>query len=346
MYKRQGEAGEPLDVGGRGRGRPQQPDDPAGVRPGGLDRGLVEPGEVVAGQRPPGGLVLGVLAELAQVHAQVVLQELHLAGEAQLRGGVGDDPAGRAVGLDPRAPVADVLAVQGDRHLGGTAAHVPDVDEVADDGDAGRGGQHARGEDEVLVDEAAVGKADRVLFQEGPVVQLVDAEGVADELGPLRGPLDHIARGVQPGHPGHVVVLRQLTAYARADGHRRAVLLGGAHEGVGRPRGQDVVAVEEEDVRRGRTRDPVVARGTASAAVLRAVHDLEAGMDGGQLVQRPRGAVGRGVVHGDHLGDDRALGESRGHGLAHEHGVVVRDHHDGNAGSVGAAHPLDPRRPG
>ncbi len=312
---------------------------------GGRDVGLGEGVHVLAGQGPPGGLVLGVPAELAQVHAQVVLKELHPAGAAQHRGGLGEDPGGRAVGLDAGTPVPDVLAVQGDRHLGGAAAHVPDVDEVAGDGDARGRGEHAGGEDEVLVDEPAVGEAQAVFLEEGALVQLVDAERVADELGPVHRPLDHLARCVQSGHPRDVVVLGQLAPYRRADGDRGTVLLGGAHQGVGGPRRQDVVAVEEEDVPAGSGRDPVVARGTAPPAVLRPVHDLETGVDGRQFVQHPRGAVGRGVVHRDDLGDHRALGEGRGNGLAHEPGVVVRDDHDGNRGEVAAVHPEDPRRP-
>lgn len=98
-----------------------------------------------------------------------------------------------------------------------------------------------------------------MLVQEVPVVQLVDTEGVADQCGPVDGLFDDLARRVEAGDPRHVTALRQFAPHAGADRDGRPVLLGGRHQGLRRAGRQDVVAVQEHDVRGGRGRHPVVA---------------------------------------------------------------------------------------
>jgi hypothetical protein len=209
---------------------------------------------------------------------------------------------------------------------------VPDVHPVRDQGDTRGSGEHARGEDDVLVGEAALGEADAVRAQEGGAVELVDAERVVDQARSTRGVRHHGVQRVEACLPGDLAPRRQLPAYAQAAGDLGVRTRGRFEQRVDRAGRQDVVAVQEHHVRRGHRVEPGVAGGAAAAAVDPAADHLQAWLRGGEPVQQARAAVLRAVVDGHHLAHGRPLGECRAHGVRHMGGVVITDHHDGDLG--------------
>ncbi len=127
---------------------------------------------------------------------------------------------------------------------------MPDVHPVGDQGDARGRGQHTRGEDDVLVREAALGEADAVLAQEVGAVELVDAERVVDQARSLRGPRYRGVERVETRLPGHFTPRRQLPAYAQTARDLGVRARRGPEQRVDRAGRQDVVAVQEHHVRR------------------------------------------------------------------------------------------------
>ncbi len=149
-----------------------------------------------------------------------------------------------------------------------------------------------------------------------------------DEGAQLLGGLQDGRFPVEGGLPAHVPALGELAAHADADGDGGAVPLRGGDQGLGGAGRQDVVAVEEHDVRGGGGRDAVVARGAAAAAVLRAAHHPHPGVQGGQFVEHPRRAVAGAVVDRHDLGHHGTLVERGPDGLADQLLVVVGDDDD------------------
>ncbi len=285
---------------------------------------------------PPAPVVLVAQRQLARVHAQLAVEELGPRPARQpFLPGVQQDGVGRAAGARAGLPVVDARAVQRDRQPPGGPADVPDVHPVRDQGDARGGGPHARGEDEVLVGEAAVGEADAVLAQEGRGVELVDAEGVVDQARAARRAREHGGRGVQVRLPRHLAPRGQLPPYAQTARDLGARPGRRGEQGVHRAGREDVVAVQEHHVGRGHRVEPGVARGAAAAAVDGEADHPQARLVGGQPVQQIGAAVRRAVVDGDDLAHGGPLSEGRAHGVGHVGGVVVADDHDGDLGVVG-----------
>ncbi|MCF0091105.1 hypothetical protein B0E37_06224 [Streptomyces sp. MH192] len=254
---------------------------------------LVVRRQVRPGERPPRAPVGGVpQAQLPRVHPHLVLQELgaRLPCEPFLPGAQQD--VVRLPGrLRAGPPVVDARAVQRDRQPVGGAAHVPDVDPVGDEGETRSGRQDARGEDEVLVGEAALGEADAVRAQEAGPVQLVDAQGVVHQPAAGGGPFDHRRARVQLRLPGGLAPRGHLTAHAQPGGDLGPVAPGRAQQGVDGAWRQDVVAVQEHQVGGGRRVDAVVARGAAAPAVDRAADHPQARLPGGECRQQAGAAV-------------------------------------------------------
>ncbi len=288
--------------------------------------------EIRPRELPPRALVGGVAQpQFTQVHPQVVVEELGARGPREfLPPGAQQDLVRLPARLRAGPPVDDAGSVQRDRQPLGGPAHVPDVDPVRDQGDPRVGGQHAGGEDDVLVREAALGEADAVLAQEAGAVELVDAERVVDQARPPRRVRYDGVQRVEARLPGDFAPRGQFPAYAQPARDLRARPRGRREQRVDRARGQDVVAVQEHDVRGGHRVEPGVARGAAAAAVDPAPDHLQAGLRRGEPVEQPGGAVRRAVVDGHDLAHGRALGERRAHGVRHMRGVVVADDHDGD----------------
>jgi hypothetical protein len=116
---------------------------------------------------------------------------------------------------------------------------------------------------------------------------------------------------------------------------------------------QDVVAVEEDDVRAACLRDAVVARGPAPAAVLREPESPYAtGMLGGQPLGHLVRTVRAAVVHDHDLDVPQRLLQHGAYGRRQAGRVVVDDHDDryvrhadGNAGWLAQihVHPINPK---
>ncbi len=167
--------------------------------------------------------------------------------------------------------------------------------------------------------------------EERPLVELVDAQSVPDQLGAVLGGAVDRRLAVEAGLPGDIAVRGQLTAYAGAGRDRGVMFQSGGQQRPGRARGQHVVAVEEHHELSGGGAQAVVARGAAAAAVRVAVDHPQPWFGVGEGVQGGAGAVGGGVVHRDHFGDRFARGPLRecgAHRLADMAGIVEGDDDD------------------
>ncbi len=159
-------------------------------------------------------------------------------------------------------------------------------------------------------------------------VQLVDAQRVVDQTGPLRRVGDQRGLRVQVALPGDLAARGQFAAYAQTRRDLRALFPRRFEQRVHGAGRQHVVAVQEHHVRGARRVDPIVPGAPAAAAVLRAAYDLHARLIGGEAVEEVGAAVGRAVVDGERLQDGRALSECRTHRVRHVGGVVVTDDDD------------------
>ena len=276
----------------------------------------------------PGRRLIVDLQHRRQVQVEVVAQELHVLLDAQaLVTVLGEEAVDAPVDLDPALDVAHLLPTLRDGRLVAQAVDRPPVDDMGDDGQP-TGGRHGLEGEQLVLEEQPFGEADSVVLQQGAAVDLVDGDGVVQQVGQVGQAVDDPLALVQLGTPA--------AGPARAD----VDALGGAADDVGaralrRLEQVDagmalvlVVGVAEHHPGRTGQLDPAVPRGAAAAGVpfqsLVSNSRVVRGEGGHDL----RGLVGRAVVDDDDLHGTQGLLLDRPDGPRQPRHVVVADDDD------------------
>ena len=185
-------------------------------------------------------------------------------------------------------------------------ADPPQVDEVAQDVEPGRGDE-GPGQGRLVLVAQALGEREARVLPELASVDLVDGEDVGQHQRHVgeREPL--AVRCVVELHQPGQALPPVLVALQPADHHVGAGPRDGGHHRLVGPGHQQVVGVEEGEVGAARLRDPPVAGGAQAGVGL--VDDPEPRVLGGVPLGDGDGAVGAAVVDQDRLEPGVGLGQ-------------------------------------
>ena len=213
------------------------------------------------------GLVVH-LEHRRQVEVQVVAQELQvldLLDPVQSAGG--EERVDAPVDLDAALDVAGLVAPLRDRRLLAQAVDVPAVDHLRNDGEP-TGGRHGLEGEQLVLEQQALGEAQAVVPEQGGPVDLVDGDGVVEQVGEVGEALGHLQVRVDLLAPAPDPAGAGVDALGGAAHHVGSRALRSLEEVLARVALVLVVGVAEHHPRCGRQVDAAVARSAAPAGVL------------------------------------------------------------------------------